>query len=627
MKNIRYFAQKYIDWVIKLGRLKFSLLGFIILAILALCTHILLSSIIVGEIHWQSLIYSISFGLISAPFVIYFFTLLVEKLELSRLSLSKSVAKLRQEIQERIIAEQRLAQANQDKTTLMATISHELRTPLNGIVGLSRMLLETNLTDEQRNYLKTINFSAVSLGHIFNDIIDLDKIDAKRIELYQQQTDFHALIDNIANIGQFMATQKKLTFHLKCGQNLPHFLMLDETRLSQILWNLLSNAVKFTGQGEIILDIQRVSQNQYQFSVTDSGQGIPESDIENIFEMYYQVEKSQHKPAGSGIGLAISKTIAKLMNGSLTVTTQLGKGSTFTLLIQAEEIQVSLNKNTLDSVELDLNVLLVEDIELNIVVAKSVLEKLGCHVDVAMTGKLAIEQFDSKSYDLVFLDIQLPDMTGFAIAQYLRQRYEDGVYSYRPPLIALTANVMQSKSDYLVQGMDDVLAKPLDVNALTHCLNQYFPDYFDSHSLEFPQSAVNFSHEFDREPEIVDYQFVRELVDLISVQTYLSNLATFRTAICNNDLDLHKKYNAYLNNLISQSELISTAHKLKGAAGSLGLKAIQKLAACIQNPDLPDWADQLNVWMTELDNIETPSISALDSWLTEFNQYLHKKGQ
>ena len=158
-------------------------------------------------------------------------------------------------------------------------------------------------------------------------------------------------------------------------------------------------------------------------------------------------------------------------------------------------------------------------------------------------------------------------------------------------------------------------------------MNQYFPDYFDSHSLEFPRSAVNFSHEFDREPEIVDYQFVRELVDLISVQTYLSNLATFRTAICNNDLDLHKTYNAYLNNLIPQSELISTAHKLKGAAGSLGLKAIQKLAACIQNPDLPDWADQLNVWMTELDNIETPSISALESWLTEFNQYLHKKGQ
>src|SRR3712207_4097507 len=123
MKNIRYFAQKYIDWVIKLGRVIFSLLGFIILATLALCTHILLSFFILGEIHWEVLLYSITFGLLSAPFVIYFFTLLVEKLELSRLSLSKSVMKLRQEVQERVLAEQRLAQANHDKTKLMATIS------------------------------------------------------------------------------------------------------------------------------------------------------------------------------------------------------------------------------------------------------------------------------------------------------------------------------------------------------------------------------------------------------------------------------------------------------------------------------------------------------------------------
>ena len=184
MKNVRNFTQQYIDWVIKLGRVKFSLLGFIIIAVLALFTHIFLSLIAIGQIHWQSLLYAIIFGLISAPFVIYFFTVLVERLELSRLDLEKSM---------------------QNKTVLLETNSHELRTPMNGIVGLSQMLLDTDLTDEQRSYLKTISMSALSLGHIFNDIIDVEKIDGQRIELYLQETDFYRFINDINNVGKLMA--------------------------------------------------------------------------------------------------------------------------------------------------------------------------------------------------------------------------------------------------------------------------------------------------------------------------------------------------------------------------------------------------------------------------------------
>ena len=623
MKNIRYFAQKYIDWVIKLGRLKFSLLGFILLAALALCTHILLSFIIVGEIHWESLLYSVTFGLVSAPFVIYFFTLLVEKLELSRLSLSKSVYKLREEVQERILAEQRLAQANQDKTTLMATISHELRTPLNGIVGLSRMLLDTPLTPDQRNYLNTISFSAVSLGHIFNDIIDLDKIDAKRIELYQQETDFHALINDIVNIGQFMTEQKKLSFNLKCGQNLPRFLLLDGTRLSQVLWNLLSNATKFTKTGGITIDIQRIGRSTYQFSVTDTGQGIPEADLENIFAMYYQVEENQHKHAGSGIGLAISKTIAQLMHGDLKATSQLGKGATFTLTIQAEEIDKLSNDEQAKDIISNLHVLLVEDIELNIMVAKSVLEKLGCQVDVAMNGEKAIERFEQNHYDLVLLDIQLPDMTGFAIAQYFRQNYENGIYDYLPPLVALTANVMQSKAEYQAQGMDDVLRKPLDVKELTQCLKSYFADELVFSAPITAKSAVNFSHESENTAaEMIDYVFVRELVDLIGVDAYLDNVATFRQVISNNELDLHQCYQSYLTDPRRKTALVSTAHKLKGAAGSLGLKKVQELANFVQHGDSPEWEYQVDGWIDELARIEMPSIAALELWLRQLKVYL-----
>ncbi|NNH90439.1 histidine kinase dimerization/phospho-acceptor domain-containing protein, partial [Pasteurella multocida] len=180
MKNIKYFTQKYVDWVIRLGRLRFSILGVIVLAILALCTQALLSVFIIGEVDWMDMIRSIVFGLISAPFVIYFFTVLVEKLERSRLGLAKMVENLRKEVSERVLAEKKLSIAldniektSRDKTRLMATISHELRTPLNGIIGLSRILLDEKLTETQQNYLKTIHVSAISLGHIFSDIIDL----------------------------------------------------------------------------------------------------------------------------------------------------------------------------------------------------------------------------------------------------------------------------------------------------------------------------------------------------------------------------------------------------------------------------------------------------------------------
>ena len=191
MKNFRYFAQRYVDWVIRLGRVRFSLLGIAILAILALCIQILLSTLFSDGIHWSDIVRSITFGLFTAPFVIYFFTLLVERLERSRLELSKTLA--------------RLEKNSRDKSTLLATISHELRTPLNGIIGLSRILLDDKLTEQQQNYLNTINLSAISLGHIFSDIIDLDKIDSKRIELNIQSCDFHSLLNDFYNFGTLMA--------------------------------------------------------------------------------------------------------------------------------------------------------------------------------------------------------------------------------------------------------------------------------------------------------------------------------------------------------------------------------------------------------------------------------------
>lgn len=602
MKNLRYFAQRYIDWLIKLGRLRFSLMGFFILAVLALCTHIVLSYAITGEIHWESLLYSIIFGLISAPFVIYFFTLLVEQLELSRQHLAKSVVDLKQEIDERILAEQRLAQADQNKMRLMTTISHELRTPLNGIVGLSQILLDSQLDEQQRNYLNTIHMSAMSLGYIFNDIIDLEKIDGKKIALYQRESDFISLLDDIQNIGCLMAEQKGLGFSLNRGQNLPHFLHLDGTRLSQILWNLVNNAVKFTHRGKITVSVNRLSEQEYEFVVRDTGQGIPTADLDNIFMMYYQVADNQHKPAGSGIGLAISRNIAQLMGGDLTVQSELGQGSAFRLTIRAQESEKNtLPQNTVQS--LGLHILLVEDIELNVVVARSLLEKLGCEVDVAMTGKQAFELFEKNTYDLLLLDIQLPDMTGFDIARQLRQDYEQDNYDYLPLLVALTANVMQDKAQYQAQGMDDVLRKPLSLDALSECLQRYF-------SVEIGTTL----QQEKEQSEVLNLSLLNELGSMLGTTFIQQNLALFEQTMPSYMDELHQAFRQFKQDAIYRQQVADIAHKIKGAAAALGLSQIQRVAEFAQHEQQENWDKHIADWVTQLSDWQS-NVIALKQWL------------
>lgn len=249
---------------------------------------------------------------------------------------------------------------------------------------------------------------------------------------------------------------------------LPHKVITDGTRLRQILWNLISNAVKFTPQGgNVNVRVRYDEGNILHFEVEDSGIGIPEAEQDKIFAMYYQVKDSQGgKPAtGTGIGLAVSRRLARNM-GDICVSSLPGKGATFTLTVHApavaEEVEDTLAEDEMPLPAL--NVLLVEDIELNVIVARSVLEKLGNSVDVAMTGKAALEMFVPGEYDLVLLDIQLPDMTGLDISRQLKQRF---AADELPPLVALTANVLKNKNEYLEAGMDDVLSKPLSVPALT----------------------------------------------------------------------------------------------------------------------------------------------------------------
>ena len=510
------------------------------------------------------------------------------------------------DITERKRYQDALERASRDKTTFISTISHELRTPLNGIVGLSRILLDTELTAEQEKYLKTIHVSAVTLGNIFNDIIDMDKMERRKVQLDNQPVDFTSFLADLENLSALQAQQKGLRFNLEPTLPLPHQVITDGTRLRQILWNLISNAVKFTQQGQVTVRVRYDEGDMLHFEVEDSGIGIPQDELDKIFAMYYQVKDSHGgKPAtGTGIGLAVSRRLAKNMGGDITVTSEQGKGSTFTLTIHApsvaEEVDDAFDEDDMPLPAL--NVLLVEDIELNVIVARSVLEKLGNSVDVAMTGKAALEMFKPGEYDLVLMDIQLPDMTGLDISRELTKRYprED-----LPPLVALTANVLKDKQEYLNAGMDDVLSKPLSVPALTAMIKKFWDTQDDE------ESTVT-TEENSKSEALLDIPMLEQYLELVGPKLITDGLAVFEKMM--------PGYVSVLeSNLTAQDKkgIVEEGHKIKGAAGSVGLRHLQQLGQQIQSPDLPAWEDNVGEWIEEMKEEWRHDVEVLKAWVAK----------
>ncbi|CAA0347759.1 hybrid sensory histidine kinase in two-component regulatory system with ArcA [Alteromonas infernus] len=425
---------------------------------------------------------------------------------------------------ERKQAENAAAKASTDKTRFIATISHELRTPLNGIVGLSRMLRDTELSDEQFSWVSTIYASAITLGNIFNDIIDLDKLDRDKLELSLKTISLKDFTEELSSIIRLLAADKQLELKTSINEPLPRLVEIDGTRLRQILWNILFNAVKFTQKGHVSLSVSSTKPDgdkaYVTFVIEDTGVGIPESEIDKIFAMYYQVDHPDHQSAtGTGIGLAICKQMVDLMNGEIHVSSKEGKGTRFEIVLP---VQISNSPMKVAQLQVTgLNILLVEDIELNVMVAKALLEKLGQKVDVAMTGQEAIDKARANQYDLILLDIQLPDMTGFDVASTLIE--EDLVM--QTPIVALTANVIKKRDEYLENGMDDVIAKPIKKSRVIEVFNDLF---------HAPPAPLEVDGEVERpEPtktlsNILDMDLLQMLVDTIGDEMVRASVKVFQ---------------------------------------------------------------------------------------------------
>lgn len=380
---------------------------------------------------------------------------------------------------------------------------------------------------------------------------------------------------------------------------------MDGTRLRQILWNLLFNAVKFTQKGKVSLSVEAHTTgdgiSHVKFCVGDTGVGIPQTELDKIFAMYYQVNLPEHQSAtGTGIGLAICQQMVSLMNGEIKVSSEIGKGTCFTV-----ELPLPISKRPMQVEELQvrgLNILLVEDIELNVMVAKALLEKLDQHVDVAMTGTEAIKMVRDKQYDLILLDIQLPDMTGFDVAATL---HEESLVE-QTSIVALTANVIKRRQEYLDSGMDDVVAKPVKKSRIIEVFNSLFSEHaYESHKPN--------EEEPDKELDaILDLDLLQMLVDTIGHEMVSTSVKVFEE-----NMPVYLEILQLSLSADEKDEVCSQAHKIKGAAGSVGLARVQKIANQIQQGDHPAWWENVHDWVEELTFAAEQDMQKLGEWLTK----------
>ncbi len=412
---------------------------------------------------------------------------LEEGLEARTLALEAANAELEAEVEARRRTENELAEAlkksraaTQAKADFLANMSHEIRTPMNGVVGMTTLLLDTRLDDEQMQYVSSIERSGTALLTVINDILDFSKIEAGRMDIESRPFDVHQVVQDVAGVLLPAAQGKEIRIESRVDERVPQWVLGDAVRLRQILLNLAGNAVKFTREGKVAVEVIWRGEDMLEFVVADTGIGIPAEKLRYIFDAFSQADSSTtRKFGGTGLGLAICRRLAELMRGEIRVESQVGRGSRFRVSlpmgaadapVEAKTDDDKANDRLIEPVTDQIRVLLAEDNVINQRVATRLLEKLGCDVHSVDDGTGAVEQALGKDYDIIFMDCQMPRMDGYAATRTLRAQ------GYEKPIVAMTANAMPGDRERCLEaGMDDYIPKPIPRGVLERVLRTWAP--------------------------------------------------------------------------------------------------------------------------------------------------------